>query len=295
MAENQEQSPELKQIDQILQQEDPEFSESVKSIKVEATDVVIETLVKVDDDNLDSANPDVRSESKPKLFTRLVRRLEPLQTRLRLAWINFKMFIRTQPKELFFYTYQQVKVLGGIFKRVVIAFLSLSRLQKIGLLVVIGMLSLAGWIARHNLQGDWLPSYGEEFLSNYDAVADQAWTIEPQHMPLLREALPQPEFQVLLEKIVINFKRRSGFNENPMGTYEIIVGVDNQDTAVEIRARKKEFIDVVSRGLEDYTYPEVAGPLGIERIKKSVQESLNRTLTQGYVLNVYLKIAITKP
>lgn len=297
--------PDLQKIDEILEKEDPEFTQGLQTIKAQVTDtsVEIESLVPVEDGlQTDSssrpggpANSSVKESWIGKFLNYLRRVQSGLRQKASAKWKQARIALRTLPKEFAMYAFVQLKVLLRQVGRGISWLFALPFYQKLGFLLLFGLLWVTMWLVQKNLGGSWLPSFQEAFLSNHETVADEILVVEPGEMVLLREALPQPEFQVLLEKMVVNFKRRPGVAENPMGTFEIFVGVDSHDAAVEVRARQRELLDDVSRALEGLTYPEVSGPLGVEKIKMAVKEAVSQAITQGTVHNVYLKMSIIKP
>jgi flagellar basal body-associated protein FliL len=278
-------------VDQILNAEDPEFAKGLGALRVETVDPLeaIESLTNLEEDSLPL---DPHLDMKPARGPRFLNRLK---TQIQLKWIDLKLVLRTLPKELLNYSLIQLRGLAQQLGLVIRNWRALSVWQK-SIMICAGILAVAAIrLVEMNLRGQWIPSWRTEFLSNYEAVADKVIEFQPSDLVLLRTALPQPEFQVLLDKFVVNLKRRPGVIENPMGTFEMYIGVDSKDAAIEIRARQKELIDRVSRAVEDLTYPEATGELGSEKIKTVVKDALNKELSQGFVTRVYFRTNITKP
>ena len=288
-------APDIQKIDEILEQEDPGFTQGLQAIKAEVIDttVEIESLVPVEE-GLDGAPTDRISWSY-KLVSLLTKFRARIGQYLLEKWRRFRQVARTMPKEFALYCWVQLKIVVGRLRKILSELMALPFPQKVGVLLLIFLVVATIWLVKHNLEGSWIPGLQEEFLTNFESVADQISPVEEEEMALLREALPQPEFQVLLDRLVVNFKRRPGIVENPMGTFEIFVGVDNHDAAVEVRTRRRELVDEVSRGLEGLTYPEASGPLGVEKIKMVTKEAVSKAITQGTVQSVYLRMSITKP
>jgi flagellar basal body-associated protein FliL len=293
MADEKISSQPIDSVDKILHAEDPEFAKGLGQLKVETHEPLeaIESLAPLEDDD-DNLPLDTQFEVKSSSHRRLFRRFK---TKLQVKWIDLKLLLRTQPKELVFYLIAQSKNGSALARQFFRRLSNLSRAQKLALIAALVFAGAAIRLADMNLKGLWLPNWNNDFLSNYEAVADKVSEVSPSDMVLVRTALPQPEFQVLLDKFVVNLKRRPGVIENPMGTFEMYLGVDSKEAAVEIRARQKELIDLVSRAIEGLTYPEATGELGTEKIKSVVKDSLNQDLSQGYVTRVYFRTAITKP
>ncbi len=244
------------ELDELLRQEDPEFARQMDSLKIETKNIEIKSVELA----LEGA-----FEEKPSL-----------KNRLHAMTANFSI------KDLFKYFFIQLKIIWRT-----------PFSKKIAVLVILILLGVVMELALRNLRGTWIPTYQKGFIQSFDSVADHV--MESEKMLLLDDALPLPEYQVLLEKVVVNLKRIEGSNANPMGTFEIYAGAENNETAIELRARKNEMIDVVSRAIEDLTYADITQDPKNTRLKDTVLKALNSNLSQGSVRRVYLKTNITKP
>ena len=78
-------------------------------------------------------------------------------------------------------------------------------------------------------------------------------------------------------------------NPNPMGAFELVVELDSDDTAIEVRDREVEFFDHVQRVFEDETFRDLETVLGKDRLKSRIKRELNHKLTQGWVKDVKFK------
>ena len=99
---------------------------------------------------------------------------------------------------------------------------------------------------------------------------------------------------VLLKKVIVNLKPDDLSTRNPMGLYEVYLGLDSKDTAIEVKDREKEILDLIQRTLENFTYSEVSSIVGKIRMKSAIKERLNEILNQGRVFHVYFNNFVTK-
>lgn len=305
----------LAEIDKLLSEDDPEFSKSLAEIteageNIDAN-VNIESL-NINEDDIDSSEVPF-SESKSSLFSRLpgLKKLETPWSRLRLKlfpfWLKFKnrvftngkrliFFLINQPKECWSYIGSLTKALTGFVALQIKSFKALSWQNKFLIVIFFSSLFLILFFLRLNLTGTWLPQLQRPLLSSYTSLADQTFLIKANELYVpLYEALPYPRHEYLFDKIVVNLRRRPGLNENPMGYFEFIVGVDSNETAIEVKAREREFLDHLQRTVESYSYSELSDPNGLERMKHSVRQELNAHLRQGWVRDVWLQNIILKP
>ena len=91
----------------------------------------------------------------------------------------------------------------------------------------------------------------------------------------------------------MNLRRDENSGSLPMGIFEFYLGVDSKDTAVEIRDREHEVIDLVQRTLEGFTYHEVVSYQGKIRMKSRIRDNVNDILNQGQINRVYINRMVT--
>jgi flagellar basal body-associated protein FliL len=126
------------------------------------------------------------------------------------------------------------------------------------------------------------------------AVADSEISREKESSEVdFYMAFPQPEFTLLLSKIVVNLKSEG--EANPMVAFQAFVITESEETSAEIKTREKEMLDLIGRTAEEFTYQELSTEPGKERLKREIRKTVNGALSQGRVLSAYFKIFISKP
>lgn len=292
----------LDNLDAILAKEDPEFAKSVSEIKVDNNpEVEIETL-NVDADDMQLEGDFEEQGSKPtkplsrvsltlkKIREGLYARKLRFQARLKMFRLAAFEFLKTQPKRIFVNAVARMTALAQLVQQLIGWLTRLSLKQK--LMMVGSGVCLVGAFFALRVQ---LPSFDEPLLSSLSEIADHVYTFNSNaDLVNLYQAFPQPQVEVLFDKMVVNLKRVTG-NDNPMGAFEFYVAVDSKEAAIEIRDRQKQLSDAVQRSIESATYAELNGPTGSERLKTLIKDEVNRSLTQGWVKSVYLKTLILKP
>ena len=75
--------------------------------------------------------------------------------------------------------------------------------------------------------------------------------------------------------------------------FEFYLGLDANETAIEIKDREKEVLDISQRTLEEFTYPEIMAPNTQKRVWARMRDNINEILNQGRVQKVYVKTMLT--
>jgi flagellar basal body-associated protein FliL len=216
------------------------------------------------------------------------------------AWIiaqlvAFVVFLRTRPKEYFFYGLKMAKATA---KQVVVpieAYQSATKLQRLAVVTLLALAVGSAWVLKHNFMGVWLPAINEPLLRTFEPLADHVETYQRKdNGESFYAAFPQERYEFLFPKLKVNL-RRTAENPNPMGAFEIIVLMDSKDTAIEARDREVEFFDLLSRVFEDETFNDLETELGKGRLKSRLKHELNQKLTQGWVKDISFKTFILKP
>ncbi len=302
---------ELAELDRILEEEDPEFTqglEEVRGVEVPEGDLQIESF---DIDSSLSGEDDTETEVGSGQ-QRLLRSLQAWLERRRLKLKNFCTAMALQVRSGLFQLPSHLKALA----LAIIGFLGqgLSYLsgawskwetkQRLAFLafVLVGGVTVTMVLA--NLKGIWLPQLKEEVVWSLANHADQEFLVKKplsenqsesdEDWISFQHAFPQPEHKFLLKKMVVNLRSSSG-HPNPMGAFEIYLELDSRLAAVEVSRRESEVLDRVQRVLEGLTYSELDSPLGKNRAKELIRHDLDDLLTQGWVLDVHYKNVILKP
>lgn len=308
----------LENIDDILQEEDPEFLDSLDDIsKVgdELADVELETLeveVSEDDEDIPKFNlskkvaekiekkfPLIKKFSalKQKFFNFLNHRWVILKGRLRLGVINAVELAKTIPDRLKKIAVDLKKVAQFLGSKLSQWNQVTTRIEKSFVLVLVfGLGILSGLVMLNLKKGQWIPFLETPLVLSMAEVADKHWdyNINTETVPFLT-AFPQEKHNYLFPKIVVNLKKTSSPNAFTMGAFEFFVEVDSKDTAIELKSREVEFHDLIQRVTEGFSYNSLQSERGKERLKEEIKKALNQKIVQGWVKEVFIKFMITKP
>ncbi len=290
----------LDDIDKIIETEDPSFkneladikkqqvvgTDSIENLKLEPED----EIVKDDDEQLTARKKIVHFVLLPWLSVR---------TFVRLRWIRVKnnsrmlfdasvRFFRHELPERIKYTWARLKILKAWLVSEWRKFRALNRTQKLAIAFMVLASFAALFFIDKTFTGHWLPRYqinlphtladGGSIMGEVKSKAD---------VQDLFQAFPEVEYYVLLPKVIVNLQPSETSGENPMGAFEVFVGADSQDTAVEVKDREQEIRDLVQRALESFTYDEANSLVGKERIKEVLRDRINAILNQGFIYNIY--------
>ncbi len=306
MSEINKQPASLEEIDKLLELEDPNFNASLESIKKDAIEntTEIESLdVEVDETSALEQNNDKPSLKKKiigfvtKPFLRagewLKLRWVAIVNRVKLLATQSLHFVRHDLPDLLRYLLSQSKSVVLWLKLQVGRFLALKRSQKFALIGSVSAAVLALLLITKSMTGDWLPVWKNPLIRGLHEQASFVKQVESDKEYVEFFAMfPEVEFYLQLNRIVVNLKPSAGI-PNPMGTFEFYLGLDANETAIEIKDREKEILDITQRTIEEFTYPEIMSPNTQKRIWARLRDNINEVLNQGRVQKVYVKTMLT--
>lgn len=296
----------LEDIDRILEEDDPGFAQELDDVKAAAedgSDVEIESI-EIDENSLGTEVEDNEEDApyrrsllgRVPVLRSLAKLPKNLKTNFKAFLSRFIEWLRFGPKEYLLFFLSRIKVLlKGVLHTLKI-FQAWPLTKKIGLLALILVGASGLMLLKWNLKGTWIPAIDKPLLKDYSSVADQVHKLEdPQWIPLY-QALRQPEHRYLFDKVVVNLKR-SEFDpdSNPMGLFEFYVELDSKDTAIEVKSRELELLDLLQRTVEGETYGSLSGEAGKQRLKNLIRQEINQVLNRGWVKDVYISNVILKP
>lgn len=304
----------LEDIDKFLEESDPAFSMSLADIVPEElrSDVEISSL---DLDEKALTEEDEQKEKKrtffdqyPRVQKAIAKSLVPIKgvpiksrtlvLKLRNEFLSvlfgFWSFCRHELPDRLRFLFGQIKKAIAFCFELNRRFWAKTWKEKILYGSALVFFAAFSSMVAKNMQGRWLPSLFLDYTRDLGLIANRVQVYDSQKQILLSEAFPQPIFTVLLEKIVLNFRKTSE-HQNPMGAFKFYVRVDSQETAVEVKDRQTEMLDGMQRALEELSYEEANGPGGKTTIKSLVKNEINRVLSQGRALEIDIEMMITKP
>lgn len=291
----------LEDIDRLLEAEDPEFTKSLDEVRAVADDKDVVIEASAIDESLSS---DDKFEDKPetrigKIKARIRLSIYGFRVRLKARFIqagkDFLIFLKTRPKEFFFFSLATLKVLLKQSTVPIKAFRTASSAQRLAALVLIALVAGCVWVLLANVKGIWLPQLNQPILHSFEKYAEDVETFDPKDDgESFYSAFPQERHEFLFPKIKVNL-RRTPDSPLPMGAFEMVVEVDSKDSAIEIRDREVEFLDLVQRVFEEETFNDLETELGKAKVKSALKRELNQKLTQGWVKEISFKTFILKP
>lgn len=309
----------LENIDEILQEEDPGFVDSLGEIKEAGEDVEDVELESLEVDVEGSTKDDEEKESRldkiinkvlykyPNLkilntlfekFKKFVsQRLLIWRGRLKLWFVNSLEQIKTLPDRSKKFFSDIKKITGILIGQMKEVFSNRTRFEKSLLLVLVfGSGVVVGLTLLNLKKSRWIPFVKRPMLTSLGQVADMEWSYDAKTgtLPFLT-AFPQAKHNYLFPKVVVNLRTKPGSNSFQMGAFEFFVEVDSKDTAIEVKSRQVELHDLIQRVVEGFSYDSLQSERGKERLKEELKKALNQKIVQGWVKGVYIKFMITKP
>lgn len=183
----------------------------------------------------------------------------------------------------------RLKVLGNVFshwskKRKILFVLSTVAFAAI----IVGYVNLmkSGILYKESYQ--YVGSLEE--LADYSITLDQTAQFEPFYNSPRVKA-----YSFQMKPVVVNLKRKEDSNQVPMGFFEFVFEGNSGDVVVEMKLRESEFVDVMSRVIEGYSYETLDTVDGKERLKEELRKELNKELTEGVIRRVEIGNFFIKP
>lgn len=302
----------LEDLDKLIEQEDPNFKNEMAGIKAAGGEIKadIETLDIEGEEQEVSTEPDEKN-FKEKIRDFLLGPWRRAHAWFKMRWIAFKnrmillldqthTFVRYElPERLRYWKTQSMNFGRSVvvrLKQFWTAFRSMTSKEKLGLFFMLMASALSLYFLSRTFTGSWLPHFSDSLVRSLEKGAGFVGSFkEKDELQDFFEAFPEVEYQVLLDKVIVNLRPDSESGRNPMGVYQFYFGVDSQDTAIEVKDREREILDVVQRELESFTYSEATTKIGKIRMKAAMRDRVNEILNQGHVFHIYISTFVTSP
>lgn len=304
----------LDDLDKIIEAEDPNFKSAMEGIREagSAIDAEIESLnVDPDEDLVSEKEERQEKDLKRRVAEFLLLPWTRLQTWIKLKRVMIKnrlilfgqqtlQFIRHELPERVKYFRSRLKVWALNAKALVVRgwdrFHELTRVEKAGFFFTVFAAILSVMFLRFTFTGSILPTFSDPLVSSLESEAGFVYSYKGRNdLQDLFQAFPEVGFPILLKKVVVNLRPDENSGRNPMGAYEMYLELDSQDTAIEVKDREKEILDIIQRALETFTYTEVNTKVGKIQMKSAIMDRVNQVLNQGRVQHVYFNTFITSP
>ncbi|MCB0350221.1 MAG: flagellar basal body-associated FliL family protein [Bdellovibrionales bacterium] len=306
----------LEDLDKIIEAEDPTFKEQMESIQTTGFDVQ-GSIESIDVDGSDADAPEP-TEDENRELTRaekirefFLKKKSLFQNIIRNKYLSIRGWLASCGKKIIQYARHELPDRLKYYKSKLLTqyqsvskwireefgrFKALSRVEKSALFFVILATIFSLFFLTKVYTGNWLPKFSDIMIHSLEDEASLVATYKDQsELQNLFQAFPEAQIFVLLTKVTVNLRPDSNSSSNPMGIYEVYLGVDSKDTAVEVKAREDEIRDNIQRVLEPFTYTEVSTNVGKVRMKSAMRDQINTLLNQGQVIQVYFNTFISKP
>lgn len=312
----------LEDLDKIIEAEDPHFKDEMDGIKQTGVDSTA-NIESLDIDEEGSSTKDELTEPEEvegqSRKQQLIRKIKfkyqnfkaNIQQSLKLRWVVAKSnmallsnrasyFIRHELPERARYLQSQCNHIFQFVKQTIyklkIQFTEMTRAQKIAIVFMLFVSVLSLFVLSRSLTGHWLPRLSDPLLKSFESEASFVHAYKGKSdMKSLFQVFPEAEYFVLLTKVIVNLKPDENSGRNPMGLFEMYIMVDTQDTAIEVKDREREIMDLAQRSLEFFTYSEANSLIGKTRMKSAVREEVNKILNQGRVLQIFFNSFVISP
>lgn len=274
------------EVDAILKDKDPEFAASLDQLKKDldetTKDINISEAVPTDMPSADSTEansvefvPFSKKLKDPKQLLLMVKTL----AKKTVSFISF-MFLTAKA------------LTSGISSRLS----NLNRLQKLQLFALILLVVITSLFAHLVITRQTFSfTKKDKYLTSFEAVADQIISIEKDaEWEEFKNSLRDPEYIVLIKKMIVNLKPTARSTSKPMAAFELYIETSSKESAVEVKDRELEFRDHIARVFESLPYDDIVDAQGKEKLKLFIRSELNKVINNGRVKKVYFKTLFYK-
>lgn len=279
----------LDDLEKLIQQQDPNFKDSLGDLVTETgtADHLIELI------DLDQLLAEEEARSLKSRLKRLWTKVRNFITGLRTSTWHF---LRHDFPVLAKATLARAQVILGRVKEGLRQFGFKPLRYK---LFVFAFMAMCAGLSAYFLmlvKGGVLPQREPLFVTSLESLSSQVWTYDPTtETEPLYDSVRAAQNILIIPKLVANLRRSVGSGPTPMVACEVYVEGDSPDVVVEIKDREVEFRDVLMRTLEGFSYAEMESPEGKQKLLVLMAREANRLLTKGRIKKVYFKTVILKP
>ncbi len=307
-AANQEMS--LEDLDVFLELEDPELSKKLGEIgsdkSLKATDIVF-TLKDLER----AAEKDWWGKQKgilkffnkiPKIFLlslgikKIFRFVRDRMIGLSVRAKNFAYFLATDGrKNIQVSLHSAVHAVTDRLDAFSKFFRKLSLKLKLAFLLLILGTAGVGFAIFMLITRDLIHSHDDLFLLRFSQVADSTISYEDASLESFYENLRASQNLFLIPKIMVNLRRVTGGNSNPMAAFEFVFETVAPEVVLELKDREYEIREQIFRTIEKFSYNDIAEVSGKKMMCDTIQREVDKVLLTGKLKKVNLKTFVLKP
>ncbi len=283
----------LKEIDTIIQDDNPEFVSSLGEIQ--------------DDLNEDQEFDSVDFESLINEDDSKLTRLKKITRRLRLS---FKKFVvwgnyildglvewgEKVPQQFSKNLISLLKSLIFLLKRNYVFIKESSWKNKILMIAFVVLIFLFIALIQLLYKGS-LPGFisKKHFIGSMAEVANGELFIDiEESYEGFFDSYRYKRNVFLLPRVIVNLRPSQGSTDNPMGIFEFYIVGMSAEPLIEIKNREHEILDYLQRVIEEYSYDQLNKISGKESLKKLIVRELNTHLSSGRVKETFIKTIVLK-
>ncbi len=300
----------LEDLDAFLELEDPELSKKLGEIgndkSLKAADIVF-TLKDIEK----SAEKDWWDKQKgllkifnkiPKIYLlslgikKIFQFIRDRMIGLSIRAKNFTYFLATDGRKNI-----QASILNGVhavtgkISAVSKFFKKLSLKLKLAFLMLIVGTFGVGFAVYTLVTKDLIHTHDDLFLLRLSQVADSSITYEDSTLESFYENLRASQNLFLIPKVMVNLRRVTGGNSNPMAAFEFVFETVAPEVVLELKDREYEIREQVFRTVEKFSYNDIADVSGKKMMCDTIQREVDKVLLTGKLKKVNLKTFVLKP
>lgn len=298
-------------LDDFLEAEAPEFTESLRSI---ASDKEI-TAQDIDLIAEQEIQEEYERWQNSVGFRKTVFRVFPFAPRLAIKVRHFKFKLKSwalgtwvRARNFFYFlvvggrhhlvrsSAQVIKFFADGISSTLGSFEKFSAIRKtFAILFVAAAVGTGLLIYRISTRGV-IPKGEALFIPSMAAVASQTYTYDPESdVESLYDNLRATQNLFLLPKIFVNLRRSPRSSSSPMAAMELFIEGADPEVLIEMKDRQARTVDAVQRVIEEFSFEQLDTGEGKREMCDRIKKEINALLTSGSVKRVLIKTIVIKP
>lgn len=281
----------LEELDKAIQENDPDFQQSVSGLSGESGEK--QNLEMVDLDRI------LAEEQAKSIKARVIRFYKHFTGALTIFLVRTKSFLNFVVKEGIPAFFTRLKALNEQFSDTRRNFYFTFKDKPLGLkLIFLSGIFLSLFLVYFlylTFKGEVIPEKSSIFVNTIEEGSDLVFTFsaKEQFEPFY-DSTRVNQNVMALRRIIVNIRPSKDSGPNPMASIEFFIEGNSSEVVVEMKDREYQVLDRIQRIIEEMNYNELDSPEGKQKLLERVRKELNSFLTRGKVKRLFFKNAVIK-
>ena len=277
-------------LDGMIQDHDPEFAESLKSIDPK----------NLNSQELADLDKELAEARKRSFRLRIQLAFKSFVFRIELASLEIvrrlKVIVTVKIPKFLKWNLGLLKSFFAWLGKNASEFSGLTKTQKLGLALVLVVASVSAYLSFEFYKGHYLFSTKTQFfLTNLDAKAKGVQTFSPAEDYESFYDSPRVTLSVVLLKRMVANLMATQSSPRPMIATEIFLEGVSQEVLLKAKEREAEILDRIQRVMEGFTFEKLDTTSGKQLLLERIREESNQVLGERSIRRARYKTLVIKP